>query len=330
MAFEPVTAIAHPNIAFIKYWGNKDDTLRLPLNGSISMNLAELFTSTTVVFEPRLKADQLWLNGVSDRGAALSRVSAFLEIIRRLSGEALFATVRSENNFPSDAGIASSASAFSALALAASKAIGLDLSEKDLSRLARRGSGSACRSIPTGFVEWLPGTSDDDSFAYSFATPDHWALVDCIVLLETTKKSTSSTSGHALASTSPIQSARVADAPRRLAACKQAILERNFSALAEVVEQDSNLMHAVMMTSQPPIYYLSPLSLKVMKKVVEWRRNGLPVCFTIDAGANVHCICPEDSMDLVVKRLSGLKEVGEILVSAVGSGALVENSLTNF
>lgn len=321
MTFEPITALAHPNIAFIKYWGNRDDSLRLPQNGSISMNLQELTTSTTVSFESRLKADQLWINGASERGEALARVSKFLDLVRELANEQVFASVRSENNFPSDAGIASSSSAFAALALAASKSIGLDFNEKDLSRLARRGSGSACRSIPAGFVEWLPGTFDGDSFAYSFAAPDHWNLVDCVVLLETNKKKTGSTAGHALAGTSPIQSARVEDAPRRIAACKQAILDRDFHTFAEVVEQDSNLMHAVMMTSQPPIYYLSPSSLKVMKKVVEWRNNGLPVCFTIDAGANVHCICPAEHQDIVLKRLGGLKEVSEILVSSVGGGA---------
>lgn len=323
MLFEPISALAHPNIAFIKYWGNNDAALRLPANGSISMNLEELFTSTTVLFETRLQKDQLWINGTSERGDALERVSKFLDVVRELAKQPVFASVRSENNFPSDAGMASSASAFAALALAASKAIGLDLSEKDLSRLARRGSGSACRSIPAGFVEWLPGTCDEDSFARSFALPEHWRLVDCIVLLEKGKKSTSSTVGHALAHTSPIQSTRVDDSTRRLAVCRQAILDRDFTVFAEIVEQDSNLMHSVMMTSTPPIYYLSPASFKVMRKVVEWRRNGLPVCFTIDAGANVHCLCPEENRDIVLKRLSGLREVNEILVSGVGAGARV-------
>lgn len=321
MLFEPVTALAHPNIAFIKYWGNKNAALRLPANGSISMNLEELYTSTTILFETRLKKDQLWINGTSERGDALERVSKFLDIIRDLAQEPVFASVRSENNFPSDAGMASSASAFAALALAATKAIRLDLSEKDLSRLARRGSGSACRSIPAGYVEWQPGTCDEDSFAYSFTASDHWRLVDCIVLLEKGKKQISSTVGHTLAESSPIQSARIEDSTRRLAVCRQAILERDFATFAEIVEQDSNLMHSVMMTSTPPIYYLSPASFKVMKKVVEWRRNGLPVCFTIDAGANVHCLCPEENRDVVLKRLGGLREVNEILVSGAGSGA---------
>ena len=118
------------------------------------------------------------------------------------------AEIVSENNFPSGAGIASSASAFAVLALASSKAAGLDLSERELSRLAWRGSGSAARSIPNGFVEWQMGTGDEDLFAFSIASREHWALTDCIAIISATHKKTGSTEGHALAGTSPLQSAR--------------------------------------------------------------------------------------------------------------------------
>lgn len=138
------TALAHPNIAFIKYWGNRDDALRLPANGSISMNLNGLFTRTTVIFTAT-KTDTLRISYRLIAGPGLERVSVFLDLIRSLAGMNLRAEVVSENNFPSGAGIASSASAFAALALAASQAAGLNLSEAELSRLARRGSGSACR-----------------------------------------------------------------------------------------------------------------------------------------------------------------------------------------
>ncbi len=155
------------------------------------------------------------------------------------------------------AGIASSASAFAALALAASAAAGLKLSEKDLSRLARRGSGSACRSIPGGFVEWQAGQDDDTSYAVSIAPPEHWALVDCIAIVSQEHKPTGSAEGQALAHTSLLQAARLADAPRRLEICRRAILDRDFAAFAEVVELDSNLMHAVMMTSSSPLVLLA-------------------------------------------------------------------------
>ncbi len=159
-----ITAIAHPNIAFIKYWGNRDDILRLPSNGSISMNLEGLTTTTTVRFNPQLKEDTLTLNHKKLSGPALKRVQTFLDIVRRMTAKDLHAEIMSVNDFPTGAGIASSASAFAALALAASNAIGLNLAEVELSRLARQGSGSACRSIPDGFVEWYCGDQTPDWF----------------------------------------------------------------------------------------------------------------------------------------------------------------------
>src|SRR5512143_1177641 len=176
------TAQAHPNIAFIKYCGNRDNTLRLPVNGSISMNLAGLITRTTVSFQHSLAMDELIINGHEVTGAGLERVSYILDIIRAMANIRERAEVMTENNFPVGAGIASSASAFAALALAGSKAAGLSLSEAELSRLARRGSGSAARSIPGGFVEWQVGRTDEDSFAFSIAPANHWNLVDCIAI----------------------------------------------------------------------------------------------------------------------------------------------------
>src|SRR5512141_2000454 len=225
------TAQAHPNIAFIKYWGTQPGALRLPANGSISMNLDGLYTRTTVSFQHSLPYDELIINGREVAGSALERVSCLLDLVRNLAGTNEQAEVVSENNFPSGAGIASSASAFAALAMAASRASGLDLSERELSRLARRGSGSACRSIPGGFVEWLMGTADEESYALSIAGPDHWSLIDCIAVVSDVHKKTGSTEGHVLAPTSPLQAARLADTPRRLEICRSAIHDCDFNLL---------------------------------------------------------------------------------------------------
>ena len=168
------TAIAHPNIAFIKYWGNRDNDLRLPVNGSISMNLESLTTQTVVEIQPVLLEDKLIINGRDAARKSTKRISQLLDLVRNMSGRKEYALVSTVNNFPVGSGIASSASGFAALAMAASTAYGLHLSEKDLSRLARRGSGSACRSVPSGFVEWQAGTSDDDSYAFTIAPTDHW------------------------------------------------------------------------------------------------------------------------------------------------------------
>jgi len=315
------TAQAFANIALIKYWGNRDETLRLPSNGSISMNLDGLFTSTYVDFDPSLKKDSLQLNKKEMQGPGLERVRAVLDLVRAMAGIKACAAVVSENNFPSGAGIASSASAFAALALAASKAAGLDLSERDLSRLARLGSGSAARSIPGGFVEWQPGSGDEDSFAFSIAPPEHWGLADCIAVVSSAHKQTGSTEGHALAGTSPLQAARLADAPRRLDLCRAAILERNFEALAAIVELDSDLMHAVMMTSTPGLHYWQPASLAVMDAVRQWRADGLQTCYTIDAGPNVHVLCPAGEAQSVAARLGTIAGVREVLAADVGGAA---------
>ena len=320
------TAQACANIAFIKYWGNRDNTLRLPMNGSISMNLDGLYTHTTVSFQPSLSFDELIINGHEVRGAGLDRISYVLDIIRGMADIYDQAEVISENNFPSGAGIASSASAFAALALAGSKAAGLSLGEPELSRLARRGSGSAARSIPAGFVEWQAGTNDEDSFAFSIAGPSHWDLVDCIAILSASHKKTGSTEGHAIASTSPLQAGRVADAPRRLEICRKAILERDFEAFTSIVELDSDLMHAVMMTSTPALYYWKPASLEVMSCVRQWRAEGIPVCYTVDAGPNVHVLCPETAAPRVEKQLSEIGGVNNVLIARAGGPArIVEN-----
>jgi diphosphomevalonate decarboxylase len=318
---QTVTALAHPNIAFIKYWGNRDEALRLPVNGSLSMNLDGLFTRTQVSFDPALTADTLLLNQTQQSGPPLQRVSRFLDHVRGLAGTHLFARVVSENNFPTGAGIASSAAAFAALSLAASSAAGLQYSEPELSRLARLGSGSAARSVPGGFVEWQVGKSEADSFAFSVAAPGYWDLVDCIAIVQAGHKPVGSTEGHALAGSSPLQAARVADAERRLELCRRAILERCFSDFAEIVELDSNMMHAVMMTSQPALFYWEPASLTIMKAVRHWRADGRPVCYTLDAGPNVHVLTTADHRDWVAAALAALPGVTRVLTAAPGGPA---------
>lgn len=323
MSTRTATSVACANIAFIKYWGNRDNSLRLPVNSSISMNLDGLFARTTVSFSASFGADSLRISNRPVTGPGLERVSIFLDLVRQLAGMNLRAEVVSENNFPSGAGIASSAAAFAALALAASRAAGLDLSEPELSRLARHGSGSASRSIPAGFVEWQAGKTDKDSYAFSIAPPEHWDLADCVAIVSAGHKQTGSTEGHALAATSPLQAARAADASRRLDLCRRAILGRDFEAFAAIVELDSDMMHAVMMTSSPGLFYWQPASITVMEAVRGWRTSGLPVCYTVDAGPNIHVICPREQAGGVERRLRNLPGVQDVLVAGVGGSAQI-------
>lgn len=289
------------------------------------MNLDGLETNTTVTFDPLLKNDQLAINGQPAHPEQHTRVSQFLDLVRQMSGLTASARVQSENNFPSGAGIASSSSAFAALALAASAAAGLHLAEAALSRLARRGSGSAARSVPAGFVEWRAADRDQDSYAYSVAGPEHWALVDCIAVVNEAHKEIGSSAGHQLAPTSPLQAGRLLGAEARLDRCRAAILQRDFAALAEAIESDSHLMHAVMMTSRPPLIYWQPASLAVMQAVHAWRSAGLAACYTMDAGPNVHVICPPQEASQIAQKLAGLPGVLRVLEAKPGGPASLLN-----
>jgi diphosphomevalonate decarboxylase len=292
------------------------------------MNLDGLITRTQVSFEPDLDQDQFSLNGVLVHGISLDRVSNLLSRVRKMAGLNYHANVNSENNFPTGVGIASSASGFAALCLAASQAVGLELDEAALSRLARTGSGSACRSIPPGFVEWKAGTDDFNSFAVSIAPPEHWDLVDCIVVVSQEQKRVSSEQGHLLASSSLIQEPRVKDAPHRLDICRQAILDRDFASLTRVVELDSYLMHAVMLTSEPPILYWQPETITVIQAVHALREAGIHTCCTIDAGPNVHVLCEAAVLGSVMEELQHIQGIKYVFPAHPGGGAQLENKNT--
>lgn len=319
------TARAHPNIAFIKYWGNRDDRLRLPANSSLSMNLSGIYTQTTVTWSSTLDQDQLVLNQRTEFGPALNRVIAHLDQLRQRYGIQGRAVVETVNNFPMGAGIASSAAAFAALTLAATAAAGIHLSERELTTLARLGSGSAARSIPAGYVEWRAGDTHDTSFAESVAPPEHWPLFDIIAVVSAEHKRVGSQDGHRSAVTSDLQPARVAGAERRLQQCKEAVLSRDFGAFAEIVELDSNLMHAVMMTSNPPLFYWLPATLAVMDSVRRWRAEGLRVCYTLDAGPNVHCICAPEDAGQIEEWVRQIPGVQALHICGVGGAAQIVN-----
>ena len=227
-------------------------------------------------------------------------------------------------------GIASSASAFASLALAASQAAGLALSEKQLSILARKGSGSACRSIPGGFVQWEAGTDDDSSFAYQIAPADHWDIRITTVIFNEQPKMISSSEGHRAAKTSPFYSARLDTLPCTLACVKQALLVKDFQTFGLAVEKEAISMHAIAMTAQPKeydwlsgIYYWSPETMRLIQAVQDWRHNGLAVYFTIDAGPNIHLVCQGQDQGVLEQEVSQVlsKVGGSYLLSEPARGA---------
>lgn len=314
------SCIAYSNIALTKYWGNRDNALRLPVTGSISFSLAEAFTTTTVEFGAAFETDQVELDGAPAAGPASARISIHLDLLRTLAGSSLPARVVSRNNFPMGAGIASSASGFAALTCAAAWALGLDPPERELSRLARRGSGSAARSVPGGFVEWHAG-DDVHSFAETIMPSAFWPLHDLVAIVAQGEKTVGSTEGHHLAHSSPLYRARVARVEHDLPVMRRAILTQDFQTLGELAEADALSMHAVMMTSRPSLLYWAPGTIAVMQAVQAWRRSGVACYFTIDAGPNVHVLATEESAPEVAGRLRSLPTVSNLIDCRSGPGA---------
>ncbi len=315
------TAQAHPNIALIKYWGKKDARLRLPANGSISFNLSAITTVTTVDFVAGLPEDIVSINRRAVTGDERQRIVEHLDRVRKLAGTELCAKVESKNNFPKGTGLASSASGFAALTLAASCSAGLSLSEKELSMLARLGSGSACRSIPSGFVEWKAGRSDATSYACSLYPPDYWAIRDVNAIVGREAKKISSTEGHAAVATSPFFKSRMKEMPDKIRKIKEALRNRDFSEFGEIAEAEAMNMHAVMLTSRPPLMYWLPTTLRIMQQVIDWRSAGLESYFTIDAGPNVHVLCLAKDATRLQKRLARIEGVQSVIVNQPAQGA---------
>ena len=312
------TATAGSNIAIVKYWGARDLALNLPANGSISLTLDAARTTTTVDFAPAYEADALVLNGREVGGTALARVSAHLDRLRALAGVNLRARVETANTFPEGSGIASSASGFAALTVAAAAALGLRLSERELSRLARLGSGSACRSIIGGWAEWLAGTCDEDSYAVQVAPPEHWNVRDLVAVISAEPKAVPSAKGHERAASSPLFEARLRQVEEALPAVRRAILEREFHALGVLAEADALSMHAIMLTSAPPLLYWLPATVELIRQVWQWRLEGLPCYFTIDAGPNVHVLTLPQAVAHVAERLRALPFVRQVIPCGPG------------
>ena len=314
------TAVAPSNIAFIKYWGKKDEILRLPENGSISMNLSNLATTTTVEFNKDFKKDEIIINDQKEENAG-SRAIKHLDRIRSLAGINLKAKVVTNNSFPTGTGLSSSASGFAALTVAGAKAAGLDLSEKELSILARQGSGSACRSIPDGFVEWLDGDKSDTSYGVSLYSENYWDIIDVVAVVSKNKKEVSTTEGQKLAASSLFFPVRLANIQEKIKLIKKYMKEKDFIKFGELLEAEALELHAIMLTSIPSLIYLLPGSLHVMHMVKRWRQEGLQVYFTVNTGQDIHLICRKKDAEKVAKKAETISEVQRTIINYPSRGA---------
>ncbi|AMW22654.1 MULTISPECIES: diphosphomevalonate decarboxylase [Staphylococcus] len=312
-------ARAHTNIALIKYWGKADEALIIPMNNSLSVTLDRFYTETRVTFDETLTEDQLILNGEAVNAKESAKIQRYMEMIRKEAGISEHALIESENFVPTAAGLASSASAYAALAGACNEALQLGLSDKDLSRLARRGSGSASRSIYGGFAEWEKGNDDETSFAHRVEA-DGWEneLAMVFVVINNKSKKVSSRSGMSLTrDTSRFYQYWLDNVEPDLKEIKEAIAQKDFKRMGEVIEANGLRMHATNLGAQPPFTYLVPESYDAMRIVHECREAGLPCYFTMDAGPNVKVLIEKKNQQAIVDKFLQEFDQSQIITSDI-------------
>ncbi|SFK15210.1 diphosphomevalonate decarboxylase [Marinilactibacillus piezotolerans] len=314
---------AHTNIALIKYWGKENEEFIIPKNNSLSLTLDAFYTDSKVTFDSSLKEDQLILDGEKQDSIALKKVSTILDIVRDKADFTDFALVESINYVPTAAGLASSASGLAALAGAASAAAGLNLSSKELSRLARRGSGSASRSIYGGFVEWEKGTNDETSFAHPIDNAD-WDIGMLFIIVKQAKKDVSSRDGmQRTVATSPFYDGWLATLDQDLTDIKISIAEQSINKVGAIAERNALKMHATTLGAQPPFTYWTADSMLAMEAVRTLRKEGYSVYFTMDAGPNVKVICKQSEMSKIKKALMSYFDEEQIISAKPGPGIQV-------
>lgn len=317
-------ARAHTNIAMVKYWGKKDQQLMLPQTDSLSLTLDKFYSDTAVEFDQRLTHDELFINGKKQPASGLTKVKRELDYVRQLAGKDLFARVQSVNHVPIAAGLASSASAFAALAAAASSAIGLDANRQELSRIARHGSGSATRSVFGGLVKWHAGDDDQSSFAEPVMENVDFGLEMMAILVDVHRKKISSSKGMQLSvSTSPYYSAWRTTVNQDMHSMEEAIHNRDIMAIGHIAEENAMRMHALTISADPSYTYFNAGSLKAMQLVHDLRNQGVNCYYTMDAGPNVKLIYDQQDREKIINQFSPVFGKDHIVVAKPGPGVQI-------
>jgi len=315
------------NIAVIKYWGKRSVALNLPTNSSLSVTLHQdqLCTTTTAHASAEFTSDRLWLNGKEEEIKAGGRTDTCIGEMKRLRrqmeeqyGEEFEASkwhvhICSFNNFPTAAGLASSASGYAALVHSLATVYRLPYTSTELSLIARQGSGSACRSLFGGFVAWDMGEHEDgsDSKARQVASEDHWDDINAVIcVVSDAKKGTSSTAGmQRTVETSPLLQERIRIVPGRMEEMEKAIANQDFDAFAKLTMKDSNNFHAVCLDTSPPIFYMNDVSRALVALVHEFNRvsilqkRGHRAAYTFDAGPNAVIYCLRRNVKDIVNMI---------------------------
>jgi diphosphomevalonate decarboxylase len=309
---------ANSNIALIKYWGKLERVGNYPAVPSLSLTLSGLRTTTRIELDDRLQADAVTLDEEALIGRPRDRITNMLDEFRRRSNIARFARVTSHNDFPTSAGLASSASGFAALVTAANAAFATNLERSALSSLARAASASAARSLIGGWVE-LPVGADA---ATELAPADHWPLVLLVAVTMSGKKPIGSSEAMNLTrDTSPYYTAWVKHAQGLFDEARDAVLCRDLVRLGAAMEHSTLMMHATMLAARPAVVYFSPGTLNVMQAVGRLRSQGVPCYFTMDAGPHVKVLCNASDCDALREALTLVDGVLDVIVAKPGPGA---------
>ena len=323
-----VTCTAPVNIAVLKYWGKKDETLITPINSSFSvtLNQADLCTTTTVHLSTEFTADRIWLNG-KEEDINTTRLQNCLNAVRKTHGQVTLddgtavdggalgeykVHIVSKNNFPTAAGLASSASGYACLVATLARAYNVQESfPGQLTTFARMGSGSACRSLAGGFVKWeMGGAAADasDSLAVQKFDEAHWPdLAILVLVVNDGRKGTSSTSGmQTTVRTSKLLQRRIDTiADEHYALLEKAVAERDFATFGEVTMRDSNQFHALCLDTFPPIFYLNDTSKSIIQLVHAYNaaKGGTRLAYTFDAGPNAVLFTQKADLDDVLRTV---------------------------
>ncbi len=329
-----IRATAPSNIAVLKYWGKSDPAYQWPANDSISMTLSRAFTDCRA--QPWDGPDhRIKLNGEVIERASDPKIFCHVDFMLREFRSSVKLMIDSRNSFPTGCGMASSASGFAALTLAvaaASSSVGVVREMLDdengwqsLARYARLGSGSATRSMAGGFVHWHRGDDPEAQKVKKLGSQD-WELHDLVAIFSDTPKKVGSTEAHRLAWTSPLFAPRLALLEDRAKSILAAIAERDLTALGPIIEQEALEMHAVIMSSTPPVFYFG----KEVGEFLAWLRTtrkqlGLSVYFTMDAGPNVHMLGGPKDIEILRKILQDCWPTVSLFHDVMGSGPKVED-----
>ena len=322
-------AVAHPNIALAKYWGKRPYGHNFPAVPSLSVTLAGMCTTTEVTLDDTLAADTLSLDGKDVSGRPVDRVTQLFDLLVKGQPRPR-ARVRSVNDFPTAAGLASSASAFAALSVAGNAAFDTGYSAAELSCIARQVSASAGRSLFGGFVVLPAGRQGDDTLpAQALAGADHWDLRLVVAVTAEGEKDVGSTEGMIrTAKTSPLYDAWLAGAPPLFERIRDAVQARDLDALGPAVEQSALAMHATALAADPGLLYWNGATMEAMRAVRALRQQGVGAYFTIDAGPHVKVVTRAADVDAVTAWLEKTKGVLRTIVAAPGLGARMKEGTT--